>query len=171
MTKAAVLEAAEEVLAGTIGSVRTVGADELERGAYAGMSDEKLRMAVLVKTRAEVELVEDETTGIVANETADLSIDQLTLRVRLAFSTESELDADARRTVRATCLSTADTCRDALAWPGNLAATSGGTSTGLAGQALNRRGPVKVTREDWNARIFVAEFLMTGLVHRVRAVA
>lgn len=171
MTKRATLEAVEEVLAGTLGSVRVVDEEALRRGAYSGQTDAQLRMAVVVKARFEVEVVEDEQTGIVVPETADLTIDQLTLRVRLAFSTESELDDDARRDVRATCLEMADACRDALAWAGNLRATRAGDETGLAGHALNRRGPVRPTREDWNTRLFVAEFLMTGLIHRVRAIA
>ncbi|UJR81488.1 hypothetical protein [Sandaracinus amylolyticus] len=171
MTKRAMLKAAEEVLAGTIGGVRTVDAGSLERGAYAGVTDEQLRMSVLVKASYEVEVVEDDTTGIVANESANLSIDKLTVRVRLAFSTESELNADERLAVRATAFETADTCRDALAFAGNLHATSEGVLTRLAGDALNRRGPVRTAREDWAARIYVVEFLMTGLMHRVRAVA
>jgi hypothetical protein len=171
MTKRAVLQAAEEVLAGAIGGVRTVEPETVERGAYAGITDAQLRGSVNVSARCEVETVEDETTGIVANELADLSIDKLTLRVRLAFSTKSEISDDDRRDVRAAAFETADTCRDALAFAGNLRATREGTLTRLAGEALNRRGPVRVVREDWATRIFVVEFLMTGLVHRVRAVA
>jgi hypothetical protein len=173
VSKAAVLQAAEQVLEGTIGSVRTVAANTVRAGAFAGISDEKLAADVLVKTRYEVEAVEDETTGIVAPETADLSIDRVTVRVRLVFSpsTTGELDDVARRTTRAACLTTADACRDALAFPGNLRQTQAGVATNLAGHALLRKGPVRVAREDWEKRLFVAEFLMTGLVHRTRAVA
>jgi hypothetical protein len=96
---------------------------------------------------------------------ASRAIHEIELRVRWAFSTSTELSADARRTVRADCLEMVETCRRALTWPGNLSATSAAAATNLVGGALEMKGPARVTREDWEKRIFTAEALFSGLVN------
>ena len=165
MDAEAILTAAEEVLRGTLGGVRTVTAGALLRDAYVGQTDEQLRMAVLVNARFEVEATSLQRTKAVGPVNASKAIHEIELRVRLAFSTESELGANDRRTVRADCLEMVETCRRALTWPGNLSATSASTATNLVGGALESKGPARVTREDWAARIFVTEALFSGLVN------
>lgn len=165
MDGSAILTAAEEVLRGTLGSVRTVAPTTIQRDAYAGMSDEQLRMAVLVMTRFEVEAVSLLRSKAVGPVTASIAIHELILRVRYAFSTETELDADERRATRAACLNKIEECRRALTWPGNLAETLALVPTNLIGHALTERGEARIIREDWDTRIFVAEALFIGLIN------
>lgn len=160
-----ILTAAEEVLRGAIGEVRCLEPNTIDRGAYAGVSDEQLRGAVVVQTRFEVEALSLARSKAIGPVNADRAIHELELRVRWAFSTESELIGDERRRVRADCLDLIERCRRALTWPGNLAATSAGAPTDLVGHALEARGAARVTREDWRARIFVAEATFLGLVN------
>lgn len=169
--RGAVLQAAEEVLAGTIGSVRTVPAGIVGKGAWDGATDEKVGADALVKVMADVRLMDVERTGAIAPETCDLSVDKVTLRFRLAFSAPDELNDELRRAARAVCWTLVEVAQDALAWPGNLTQTSEPRATNLIGAALTRSGPARVVREDPAKRIFVAEFQMTGLVQRTRAVA
>lgn len=169
--RGAVLQAAEEIIAGTLGSVRTMPPIVAVGAAYDGATDEKMAADVVVQPLADVALLDYETTGTVAPETCDVAVDRITLRVRLAFTTATELDASLRRAVRALCWGGLEAIQDALAWPGNLTVTTDAVATGLVGGALVRKGPARVVREDWAKRIFVAEFQMTGHVQRTRAVA
>lgn len=169
--RGALLVAVDEVITGALGSVRTMPPIFEVGAAYDGVSDEKLGGDVIVRPMADVKLLEVERTGAVAPETADLSIDRVTLRIRVAFTTADQLDGDLRRAVRALCWAMVESIQDALAWAGNLVQTAGGAATGVGGGALMRTGPARVVREDWAKRIFVAEFVMTGLVQRTRAVA
>lgn len=161
----AILTATEEVLRGVLGSVRTVAPGSIERDAYAGISDEQLRMAVLVRARFELETVSIARSKAVGPVTASVAIHDLILRVRLAFSTETELNADERRETRADCIDKIEECRRALTWPGNLATTLLGAPTNLVGHALQERGDSRIIREDWDARIFVAESMYLAQIN------
>lgn len=160
----AALAATEELLLGRLGSVRTVKPSTLARDAYASQTDEQRRMAVLVKARFEVEPVRLERTTAIGPVTASLAVHELEVRVRWAFSTESEVDADSRRELRAEILEKLEECRRALTWPGNLRETLAGVPTGLVGQALDSRGGARIVREDWPARIVVAEAQFVGRI-------
>lgn len=170
--KGAVLQAAEEIITATLGTVRMVPVSLVVIGAaYDGATDEKIAGDVVVQPLADVALLDYETTGAVGPETSNLAVDRVTLRVRVAFTTASELEAELRRAVRALCWLVVESIQDALAWPGNLIQTSDANATNLVGGALIRKGPARVLREEWAKRIFVTEFQMTGLVQRTRAVA
>lgn len=160
------IEAAEEVLRGLLGAGRVVPAGIIDRGAYAGSSDEKLGADVLVKVRAEVVVVESARSPAIGPETATQFVQEVTFAIRFAFSTPMEIEADLRRAARAAALLVSEDAIDALAYAGNLSTTVAGNATSLVGGAFIRKGPTRVVREDWAARLFVVETLMTGLFNR-----
>lgn len=174
MSKASILRAIDEVLTGTIGSVRTVTAGTTRAGAWEGISDEKLAADALVKTRFEVIPLGEGDTGEIAPNTANLAIDSITVRIRIAFLVEvttGELDDAARRVARAAIWDLVVQCRDALTYAGNLTQDSTAVATDLVGHALIPVGETVFDREDWAKRILVASFVMKGSINRTRAVA
>lgn len=159
----AVLTAVHEVLAGKTGQVRTV-TTQAEPGVYEGVTDEQLGIDVLVRPRFEVTIARLERSRMLGPVTADRAIHELELVVRVAFATELEIDACKRVAVRAACIGFFEDCRRALTWPGNLGRTLAGHATGLIGEALEQRGPMRVTREAWARRLLVAEGTFLGLL-------
>ena len=160
----AVLTAIEEVCLGTIGTVRTIPAASILRGVYAGIADLTLAENVRAKGRFEAELLGHERTGAVAPEAGNVHVYGVDVRVQLAMTMESEVEADQRRATRAAALDFAEAVRRALRWPGNLTSTAAAVATGAVSGCFVKLGPSRVTREDWKARIFRMEMVGRFLV-------
>lgn len=165
-----VLAAIEQCCLGTIGSVRTVQAGTIERGAYGVMADFTLAQRVRVKARFEVELVSAKRTGVVAPVTANVAYLEIEVRLRLAFTTEKEVDDDERRYVRDDAIGVWEMLRMALTWPGNLA-TVDATATGIVSGCLASCGPMRVTEENWPKRFFRFEAPGRALVRQDQVVS
>lgn len=170
MTVEYVMPAVEACCLGTIGSVRTVPAATIQRDAYGAMADFTLAQRVRVKTRFEVELVSMTRTGYVGPVSGDRAIVEVALRVVLAFTTETEVDADARRDVRSDAMRVGELVRLALTWPGNLT-TVDAVATGIVSGCLRKCGPFRVTREDWPNRTFRLEAEGIALVEQAQVVS
>lgn len=168
MNTAAILRATEEVLLGSIGTVRTVDADELALDAYSGQTDEARAAAARVRARVEVEPLTVKRTGAVAPETASRAILEIELAIRFAFTTEHELEDSERRAAHAAALDTVETARKALAWPGNLVETSAADATSLVGGCLYFRSLTRA-RADFRTRLIEYELRMFGLVNESQA--
>lgn len=167
----AILTAVEEVLLGTLGSVRTVPAGTFARRAYEGL-DVTLAARALEVPRFELEVTRSMRTGAIGPKTGPIGVDRVVVNVRFVFSTAHELGDAARTATRAEALEKVRTARLALEWPGNLAATAAAAPTGLISSCLvAEKDGAKTLREDWKKRLYVVELAMEGLVRTVQAVS
>ena len=153
------IRATEDLLLGNITSIRGFDVDTLYRDAYPGIADLTLAQRAAVKPRFEVELVGTHRTGVVAPENAGTKVVAVDVRVKVVTTLLHEVQADDRRGVRGFMFSLLESVRSALAFPGNLVQTAGGSATGATSGCYLRVGPAKVTREDYVAKIFAAEMI------------
>ena len=130
----AILTAIEEVALGTIGTTETVPAGKFERGAYAPEAIGAPARAFVV-SKVEVEASPPKDTGLVPR-SSNLASLEYDFTIRCMFTTEFELDDDARRGARATAAEDTELVRAVVTRPQNLRLTSGGTATQLAGGCL-----------------------------------
>lgn len=165
-TANAILQAVEELAQATsgVGSVRVMNAGDLALDAYDGIDDRTLAERALVGPRVEVMLSELVRNKHVAPRSASVQVDDVVLKLRIVVRGEAEVREDARRASRAKLLSLAQRFTEALTWPGNLSATSGGTPTGLISRCMHVVGPWKVAREDFKRKLLVIEATAKGRV-------
>ena len=166
LAAAAILTAIEEVCLGTIGSVETVTAGTVERGAYQPVDDDRIAAAARTKPRFEVEWKGERDTGLVPRMSSHASY-EIKLLVRLVYPTDFELQPDERRAQRAAGAVTANKIRNALTRPGNLTQTSAAVATELASGCL-KKAETAVVREDFKRRVWIAEIACTALVCTTR---
>lgn len=163
----AILTAVEECCLGTIGSVETVTAGTVLRGAYQPIDDDRTAAAAMIKPRFEVEWKSTRDTGLVPRMSSHVGL-EIKLLVRVVYSTSFEIDDDLRRAIRATGAATVEAIRNALTRPGNLTQTAAAVATGLTSGCLKKAEFSGVVREDFKRRMWIAEVACTGLVCTTR---
>lgn len=164
MTQALALQAIEQCVLGQIGAIRKVTEGSVALDAYDGIADVTLAERVRVKARVEVIPVSTVRTGIVAPENAGTHVHSMKVTIRLALSTESEVQASARLATRQSALELAETVRNAVCLPPNVRLTQDGSATGIVSGCVQRCAAFEVKREDWAKRLFVLEARATVLV-------
>lgn len=167
----AILTAVEEVLLGTLGTVRTVAAGTFERRAYEGLDITAAARALEVP-RFEVEVTGQQATGVIGPRTSNVGVERVHVLVRFLFPTEHELVDDERRATRADALEKVRDARLALEWPPNLVQTVAGAPTGLvSGCLVAVPAGAKVIREDWKKRLYEVELAFEQLVRTTQPVS
>lgn len=163
--------AIEEVLAGTIGSVRTVTANKFKKGAHSGRSSGAQRALALVNTRFETNFVSfepHEATPISAK--SSLRLDRLSLVIRFRYSFDAPIREDARTTVLDSVLNDGDEARQALTYPDNLKETNASVATNIvSGMLVQPR--FEVVEEDWDNKLVVAELTAEAIANISQAVS
>jgi hypothetical protein len=165
----AILTAVEQCCLGTIGTVEVVPASTFLRGAYGGVSDEKLAHDARVKSLVEVEWKTTKDAPGWPRSSPHQKL-ELELLIRIAFTTDLEIDADRRRATRAACVQAAEAARNAVTRPANLVQTLAAVPTELTDGCLTD-AVLKVVREDFPARIYVVEIAAKARACTTRAVA
>ena len=158
----AILTAVEECCLGTIGTVETVTAGTVLRGAYQPLDDDRIAALARVSPRVEVEWKGDRDTGMLPRMSSRASL-EVKLLVRLVYAFDFELQDAERKSVRGTAALTGNKIRNALTRNGNLTQTSAAVVTELASGAM-KKAELKVVREDLKRRLWIAEVECTGLV-------
>lgn len=162
----AILTAIEEVCLGTIGSVETVTANAVLRGAYQSATDETWAALARVKPRVEVEWLGASDSGLTPRLSSHKSL-SIKVLIRVLYATEFEVDAALRKTLRASAAALVEQIRSAVTRPGNLTQTSGAVLTELASGCLFKSSS-SVKREDFKRRIYATEITCEGLVCTTR---
>lgn len=159
----AIINACRKVIEGTLGTTRVVATGQVLDQAQAGLTDEALGFRVRVKARYDIEVTSWRRTGAIASEMYNSSVSELGLNLKMWFTTEDELIESSKRATRASALELIEEARAALCFPGNLT-TDGTTATGIISGCLMQSSEAKITREDWEQRIFAVEVPMRALV-------
>lgn len=164
-----------EVLQDGAGSLRAITANTFGGNLPDGFSPngDAVRSVALPQVECLISDIERSPNSppLVGN----VALYKISVRVRVvhrmpSWAQVSETDRDA---VKANAAEAADQIAQALSWPGNLAATSGGTSTGLVSGMLSHiksaTQPVSVV--DDGAAILATEHLFTGTLRSAPAVS
>lgn len=165
------LTAIEELLEGTIGSVRTVTSGDFMNTVYSGQDDEAKAVQALVKKSFDVAPLTLERSPATLTERSSLVLIEARLRVSVAYRLDSEVVKSRRKAVRAEAADDAETIRQALSYPGNLTQTNAGEDTNLVSGMLLEDGPYQVTREDWDANLMETQRDYRGWLEVSQAVA
>ena len=130
---AAILKRIEQVLVDSLGNLRTVPAGRFQADSYEGISDdtEAIRAFVLPTVDAEIVAMRRHPQSPMTMHSLALMEIDVKASITRATDATAKVDAATRRTVKAAAVADADIVRQALSYPGNLATTSAGTSTGI----------------------------------------
>ena len=133
----AILTACDEVIAGTIGSVRTITAGDYLPGVYDDQELAESQLLMSTKARAETRFAAVSPHQARATAKGSRTIYQLAIvvDVRRAFTLESTMVHTTRRIANAAAAADASAIAEALEWR-NLSQTSAAVSTDLASAQL-----------------------------------
>lgn len=160
-----IVTAVEELIEGTIGSVRTISAGDFQADTYyQGQDDDAKAVATLVKKSFDVVPNGQERTDATLSERHSLVIIRVFIRLLVAYRTNAQVVAAQRKAVRNLAHEDAESIRQALSYPGNLTQTSGAAATNLISGLLQKDGPLQVVREDWDANLYETQHDYIGLV-------
>lgn len=139
----AVLDAVRGVLAGTLGSVRTVGSTELDETSHGQTSDGERWIRATGTVQADVQITGGpwQTTAI-GPSTASAGVWVLGLTVELSYSISpyADLTPARRYTARQEAIEDVEKITLALCWPNNVAVDASANATGLISGRLSRQG-------------------------------
>jgi len=155
--------AIDELLAGTIGSVRTVTADTLLNGhddAWEGLSISKARYDLTLGA------IEQHPSSPISALTS-YRIGRLPVTIALRFHLPTAATESERDDVRASAYELADTVIQALGYPGNLTQTDDENATGIISGMLTNLG-TNIPVEDWEAQILTIEVTGDAIVQIVQ---
>lgn len=138
----AIITRVREVLQDGAGSIRTISSARFDGGFYQGMSPEEQSLRALATPRVEpsVFVTGRNPDSPPINGTLLFYDVTVTVAVVRHLSPTHKLDDAKRDDIKALAANDSDIVAQALCWPGNLTATSGGTPTGLIGGYLRFEG-------------------------------
>lgn len=156
-----IMTALEELLAGTIGSTRTMTGSTVDQ-AVSG--DHVLGAQTAVRPTIDVTLgpIEDNPASPLSIK-ANYRISDLSVLIKLTRHLPSEVDITARSAARSGVLYVADQIVQAMSYPGNLALTSGGLATDIIGGCLVG-AKISAYNEDWDRHLISTEIIGKAIV-------
>lgn len=134
----AILTRVREVIEDSAGTLRTVPAARFLGDLPEGLSEDAEAMRAISKPRVETSMVSVKRSPSSPPVIGSLLIYEIELAVRVirVVTTLEQLSDDDRVALQALAFEDCDVIRQALEYPGNLTATTGGTATGLCSGLL-----------------------------------
>ena len=151
-----VRQALEQVLTGTIGSVRTMTATAIGMGhtPWHGQLVSQPRFDIRIARRQSHEATPVQYMG-------SHRLEQLDIEIDVFHSFASNIQEDKRGTVRDQVQWDVEAAKQALQWPGNLSVTSSSNATGIISGMLVGVAS-QVILEDWDQRPPRSQSRITG---------
>lgn len=139
----AVLDAVRGVLAGTLGSVRTVGSTELDETSHGQTSDAERWIRASGTVQCDVQVTSGPWQSVALGPTtasAGLWILGLVVELSYAISPYADLTPARRYAARQEAIEDVEKVSLALCWPGNVDVDGSANATGLVSGRLSRQG-------------------------------
>lgn len=163
LAMAPIRTAIREVLEGSLGSVRTVPAGTVARGAQQGRSVTSRQAQSLVTPRYDVRIESlsphpSTPVGAIGSH----RLDDATVTIEFAYKLSSTILDDQRDELRDQVMDDLDVCWQALARPGNLTQTSAAVATNIISGLLHSPSSIEVLDENWDEKILTAQIVATA---------